>query len=98
MRLRYMALHELLCIMTTGATIGIHSARRASSSRINFLTSQVGSGGTVMPTVRLTCFFLLNITQILLTIMMKIMTVMIVVQYCISIYLVIPALLQRSCI
>ena len=98
MRLRYMALHELLYIITTGATIRIHSARRASSSRINFLTSQVGSGGTVMPTVRLTYFFLLNITQILLKIMMKIMTVMIMVQYCISIYLVIPALLQRSCI
>ncbi|CAH3191432.1 unnamed protein product [Porites evermanni] len=34
----------------TGATIGIHSARRASSSRINVLTGEVGSGATVMPT------------------------------------------------
>ncbi|XP_073240022.1 uncharacterized protein [Porites lutea] len=32
------------------ATIGIHSARRASSSRINVLTGEVGSGATVMPT------------------------------------------------
>ena len=34
----------------SGATIGIHSARRASSSRINVLTGEVGSGATVMPT------------------------------------------------
>ena len=37
-------------VVTTGATIGIHSVRRASSSRINLLTSEVGSGGTVTPT------------------------------------------------
>lgn len=46
--------------ITSGATIGLHSARRASSSRINVRISEVGSGATVMPTsssstVRLTC-------------------------------------------
>ena len=51
-------------IITTGATIAIHSARRASSSRINVLTSGgVGSGGTVIPsssssTVRFYLLFL----------------------------------------
>ena len=51
-------------VITTGATIGIHSARRASSSRINVLTSGgVGSGGTVIPsssspTVRFYLLFL----------------------------------------
>ena len=34
----------------SGATIGFHSARRASSSRINVLTGEVGSGATVMTT------------------------------------------------
>ena len=37
-------------VVTTGATIAIHSDRRASSSRINVVTGEVGSGGTVMPT------------------------------------------------
>ena len=51
-------------VITTGATIGIHSARRASSSRINVLKSGgVGSGGTVIPsssssTVRFYLLFL----------------------------------------
>ena len=51
-------------VITTGATIGLHSARRASSSRINVLTSGgVGSGGTVIPsssssTVRFYLLFL----------------------------------------
>ena len=37
-------------VVTTGATIAIHSDRRVSSSRINVVTGEVGSGGTVMPT------------------------------------------------
>ena len=46
--------------IASGATIELHSARRASSSRINVRTGEVGSGATVMPTsssstVRLTC-------------------------------------------
>ena len=51
-------------VITTGATIAIHSARSASSSRINVLTSGgVGSGGTVIPsssssTVRFYLLFL----------------------------------------
>ena len=36
--------------ITSGATIEVHSARRASISRINVLRSEVGSGATVMPT------------------------------------------------
>ena len=37
-------------VITTGATIDIHSTRRASSSRINVLRSGgVVSGGTVIP-------------------------------------------------